>query len=174
MTGEVVTVHPRLSLQELALLFERDQISGAPVVDDRGHVTGVVTRTDLSTLALRGPDPEAEVFGLRIREPGGEDFYEVTHGLPLEGAPGPQHFSPSLRVEDVMSPRVVSVEADAELREIARAMLEHRIHRLLVTDGPQFVGILTTTDVLRWLVEGAPAAPESRRGDRTCSEPGSR
>ena len=37
-------------------------------------------------------------------------------------------------------------------------MLERRVHRLLVTDGPKLVGILSTVDLVRMLAK----APSTR------------
>jgi CBS domain-containing protein len=43
MTNDVVTIHPEASIKEaIELLIERE-ISGLPVVDDDGHLIGVVT-----------------------------------------------------------------------------------------------------------------------------------
>lgn len=56
MTREVVTVRPEASLQELAYLLSRHQISGAPVMDDQGALLGVVSHSDLADSMARGED----------------------------------------------------------------------------------------------------------------------
>lgn len=54
---------------------------------------------------------------------------------------------------EVMTPSVVTVIADAPVSQAVELMLKHDIHRLLVVEetpaGPQPVGILSTTDVIR-------------------------
>jgi CBS domain-containing protein len=47
MTREVTTVKPDLSVQELAKIFAQRNISGAPVLDENGKVTGVVSDGDI-------------------------------------------------------------------------------------------------------------------------------
>jgi CBS domain-containing protein len=47
MTIEVRTVRPDLSTHELAKIFAMHNISGAPVVDQNGKVTGVVSGSDI-------------------------------------------------------------------------------------------------------------------------------
>jgi len=52
MTREVTTVKPELTIHELAKTFAQHHISGAPVVDEKGKVTGVVSDGDI--LSKRG------------------------------------------------------------------------------------------------------------------------
>lgn len=61
MTREVVTVRPGASLQELAYLLSRHQISGAPVMDDQGALLGVVSHSDLADSVARGKGEAATV-----------------------------------------------------------------------------------------------------------------
>jgi CBS domain-containing protein len=46
MTRNVHTIHPDASAQEAASLLAREHMSGAPVVDANGKVTGIVSRAD--------------------------------------------------------------------------------------------------------------------------------
>lgn len=56
MTRGVLTVDPDWSVSELATFLEDHAISGAPVVDTRGAVLGVVSVTDI---ARRGTTAES-------------------------------------------------------------------------------------------------------------------
>jgi len=58
-----------------------------------------------------------------------------------------------LLVEDVMTPRVVSVSPDATVPEIAHLMLHEHLHRLVVERDGRPVGIISTSDLLGLLVE---------------------
>lgn len=56
----------------------------------------------------------------------------------------------TLRVADVMSGSVVSVNPQTDLREVIEALLEHRIGAIPVVDGEsKVVGIISYVDVLR-------------------------
>src|SRR5690606_11195596 len=60
-----------------------------------------------------------------------------------------------LRVRDAMVREVVSVAADAPIAEAARRLVEHRIHRLVVTDdGDRLAGVLSTLDIVRLVADG--------------------
>jgi CBS domain-containing protein len=47
MTREVATVAPAVPVAEVATLLRERQLSGVPVVDDAGHVLGMVSEVDL-------------------------------------------------------------------------------------------------------------------------------
>ena len=47
MSTRVVTVGPDVPLKQVATLLVRNRIGGMPVVDDEGHVLGIVTESDL-------------------------------------------------------------------------------------------------------------------------------
>jgi CBS domain-containing protein len=47
MTKDVITVSPTISPKNLAKMFIRNQISGAPVADKNGKIVGIVSEADL-------------------------------------------------------------------------------------------------------------------------------
>ncbi|MGZ8402334.1 MAG: CBS domain-containing protein [Rhodoplanes sp.] len=59
MATEVVTVTPESTVQEVAEILLKNRISGAPVVDPRGRVVGIVSEGDLLRRAEAAPDTSA-------------------------------------------------------------------------------------------------------------------
>jgi CBS domain-containing protein len=47
MTHRVYTISPEVSVQEAAQLLSREQISGAPVLDQEGRIIGIITQADI-------------------------------------------------------------------------------------------------------------------------------
>jgi len=138
MTKNVLAVSPETSLETAARLFTARGISGAPVVRE-GKPIGVVTLADLV-------DPSRS--------------HSDRYGYPLFYAMSP---GPSLSVDDaipegngqvadVMSPFVLSIEASARIGQAASMMVDKRVHRLLILERGELVGIITTLDLLRELV----------------------
>lgn len=138
MRRKIVTVSSWLTLQELAGTFEEHAITGAPVVDERGAIVGVVSQTDLVHARREGP-AGIPAFHRELDEP------TSALGLHIE------EFDRT-RVEQIMTPGAISFGEDTPVEKLAGAMLSRHIHRVLITRGEKLVGIVTTTDLLRALV----------------------
>jgi CBS domain-containing protein len=54
-----------------------------------------------------------------------------------------------VRVSDVMTKRLVSVEPDADLKEVSREMQEAQVRRVLVVEGGRLIGVISTADLAR-------------------------
>ena len=55
-------------------------------------------------------------------------------------------------VRDIMTPVVYAVSEDASVEEVATAMIDNHLHRLLVTRDGEHVGLISTSDLLGLLV----------------------
>ena len=145
MTKRMITVPPQMELTELASLLEKKKISGCPLVDDTGVVVGVVSKTDLTRARAQGDD----LVDL---------FYQGGGFIADEYSPYPDEDGMDLgglAVADVMNRNVYSVNSKETISKVATEMVEKRVHRFLVTDGKRFVGIISSTDLLKVLAEQA-------------------
>ena len=52
-----------------------------------------------------------------------------------------------------MTPAVFAIEATTPVREIARSMMDSHLHRMLVVNGDEVVGIVSTSDMLQMVAE---------------------
>jgi acetoin utilization protein AcuB len=70
MTKEVITVPPDFTVEETALVLQKNKISGAPVVDSRGKLVGTITQTDLFRvlISLTGVAKGGIQFGLQVED----------------------------------------------------------------------------------------------------------
>lgn len=59
----------------------------------------------------------------------------------------------AVTVRDVMTPVIHQVPAAATVTEAAQIMVREHIHRLVVTQGKEPVGIITSMDLLRVVAE---------------------
>jgi CBS domain-containing protein len=139
MTQDVYAVSPATDLATAARLLVTQHIGGAPVIDSRGQVVGVVSLSDLA-------DPDRG----RSNTPGESLFYRVTgHHARAIGDGADPTIAGSGVVADVMSPFVLSIDPDASLVDAARLMVADDVHRLLVLDKGKLIGIISSMDVLR-------------------------
>ena len=54
-----------------------------------------------------------------------------------------------------MTSNVISVQADASIQDVAQMMVEARIHRVLVYEGTEPVGIVTAFDFVRMAADAS-------------------
>lgn len=134
MTRNVVCARPRLPVTSLARLMIRNHISCVPIVDERGHPRGMVTKSDLIEL------------------------------LDTEG-PG----SPSLAsrtAADIMMPLAITLDDRATVAHAASMMAIEGFHHVMIVGRTgALVGLVSSQDVVRWIVEhdrlAGAAAPSS-------------
>jgi CBS domain-containing protein len=124
MTRPVVTFRQEMRVGAAAKAMRARRIHHAPVVDDRGRLTGIVTDRDLRPVV---PQP-----GVR----------EATEDV-----------SEALAVRDVMTWGVVTVSPAASLRQVAHLMRTNRIGAVPVVERDRAVGMLTASDVLGILIQ---------------------
>jgi CBS domain-containing protein len=136
MTAPVVTIGSETPFKEiLAVLINRD-VSGLPVVDERGVLVGIVTEADLFRKeALPGTRPRL----LRVAA----DLLSGDRRIRLR--------TERLTARTIMTPFPMTARPDEEVDRLAQHMLEYRIKRLPVVDQGRVVGIVTRHDLLRAL-----------------------
>ena len=147
MTRHVVTVPYDWPFDQLARFFTDKSISGAPVVDEAGQIVGVVTASDIVRQTGNGN------VDLTRRD---DEFYQSLHDTNLSEE-DQQAFHEavdhSVLINDIMTPIVFEVAKDTPLKQVADAMVTGRIHRVLVTDNRQMLGIISALDVLKCLTQ---------------------
>ena len=134
MISKVVTVNPGNSIWHAAQKMLDHDVSGLPVVDDNGHLVGMLTQGDLlrrielgtGTLARTGTAPVAPERRLGA--------YVKTH---------------SWKVDDVMTTNVIAVEEETPIGGVATLMDQHGIGRVPVVRKGRLVGIISRKDILR-------------------------
>ena len=154
MERDVRTIDADVSLAVVEETLIRERISGAPVVH-QGQLVGIISRSDV----VRSLNLERSLAGLV------SDFYRQIAGVSGEPAAArwkrqqavEQHLA-DRRARDAMTPELITVSADAPVREVARLMVERHIHRLLVTQDRTLLGLISSSDLVRLIADGRLAA----------------
>lgn len=143
MRRPVVSVSPTAPLSEVERLLTENRISGMPVTNSAGHAIGVISYRDLLDHYAQNPDEHPHRKTSYFRVPTEQLADEEFEGFSVPEASED-------RVEDAMTPEVIHVGGDATLRQVARTMRDHAIHRVLVIDpgSGRVLGIISTMDVL--------------------------
>jgi CBS domain-containing protein len=128
MAVDPVVIGANLPLDEAADILDRNQISGAPVVDAAGSLVGVLSQTDL------------------IRARSTEYLWANWPGLAV------RHLMTSPAVTAERSTPIVIAAARMERHRI------HRLAVVADDDATLPIGILSTTDVVHAIAENARGA----------------
>jgi CBS domain-containing protein len=145
MTPNPISIRGDATVREAIALLTDHDFSAAPVIDESGRPVGVVSKSDIlihdreHSRHLRPVDALTRA-DLHTRE--GEKLppdWEVEEADPTT-------------VEEIMTPGVFAVRADAPLPAVVEQLVNLRVHRLFVTDaGGTLVGVISTLDLLRRL-----------------------
>ncbi|MBK7643165.1 MAG: CBS domain-containing protein [Planctomycetes bacterium] len=150
MRTQVLKLTPNMPIPRALELFEDHRISGAPVVDTSGRVLGVLSSTDVTRAERLGRSAtRAESRSLAMRGGDDEDDDELAEEDLLSIEDWGPETSEGPTVGEWMNPEVISVRPDCALPELCRLLVENRIHRLLVMENGELLGIVTTSDVVR-------------------------
>lgn len=148
MTPEVYAVTEMTSLQTLSKLLRDHEISGVPVLNQKGWPVGVVSMYDLVYQGGAESDPELPVshyWNSGVHLPRGYHELKADHA--------------DRSVKDIMTPAVYAVEEDTPLSVVCEFFLRGKIHRVLVTREGALCGIITSTDLIaefHSLITGTP------------------
>lgn len=148
MSTDLMTVTPSTSLTQFARICIEDNISGCPVVGIDGRIEGIVSKTDLLERLLEGGHNYAATPDRRHLMGLGEEGVFAADGA---AASEEELYG---RVEDIMVENPITVSPDTPVNDVARLMAEHRIHRIIVEQGGQPLGIITSLDFIAHLAAG--------------------
>jgi CBS domain-containing protein len=124
MMGSPVTLSPEDTLDLVNDIISLGRIRHIPVLDD-GRLVGVITERDLMGQAVTA------IFGLK----------QKSKSALLK----------TYRIQDFMKKKVVTVRPDTPIKDAARLMAEKKIGCVPVLTDGSLVGLVTTTDILRYV-----------------------
>ena len=143
MTESPFTMKPEQSLREAAIKLADFNVSGCPVVNERGEVVGVLSEVDILE-ALKTQYKE-----LRMLMPP-----EITFGISFVQVVKERDAVKALQdlkeipVEKVMK-KPITVTLNENVEKAIGLMVENKISRVPVVDGKRLVGIVTRGDILK-------------------------
>ncbi|MCX2719204.1 CBS domain-containing protein [Lentiprolixibacter aurantiacus] len=127
MTAEVITVKPNDSLDKAETLFKKHKIRHIPVVDKK-RLVGMLSMNDLLRISFADG-------AFRDEEDVSSSIYEM------------------FTIPQLMRNRLTTVQPDNSIREVAEIFVQSEYHSLPVVQGESLVGIVTTTDMIKYLLK---------------------
>ncbi|GGK41227.1 MULTISPECIES: CBS domain-containing protein [Flavobacteriaceae] len=127
MTKELVTLCLRDDLYQAEKLFKENHIRHIPVVKNR-HIVGMLSLTDLKRISFL-------------------DSYDANE-IKIDNA-----IYNMLSIEQIMVKKPIMVTSNISIKSVVEILSQNEFHALPVVDNDILVGIVTTTDILRYLLK---------------------
>jgi len=147
MTTQVITVRPTDTVRQAVIKMAVDNVTGAPVVDNRNHILGIISQNDILKLILRYQEKlskEASGLHFLLSVPmDGENPDEIVAAANKEIS--------ELKVADIMTRSILSTTPDAEIVEALGAMMTLNVNRLPVLEQGVLVGTISRSDIVFYI-----------------------
>jgi len=127
MTENVITLKRNDKLEKAEKLFKQYKIRHIPVVQDNA-IVGMLSYSDLLRLS----------------------FADVTDDN--DTAADVMVYS-MFSIDQIMKKKIVSVSPSNSIKEVAEILAQKEFHALPVVNNNQLVGIVTTTDLINYLLD---------------------
>ena len=127
MTSPVIVLKKHDSLEAAERLFKKHHIRHIPVVSS-GAVIGMLSYSDLLRLSFADVFDETDVAADAL-------VYNM------------------FTIKQVMNRHIVSVSTSNSIKEAAEILASKEFHALPVVDNNKLVGIITTTDLIKYLIK---------------------
>ena len=126
MSRPVISVSPDDPINEVLAMFRNEYIRRAPVMKD-GKLVGIVSERDL----LNASPSSATTLSV----------WELNYLIS------------KVTIKNVMTKKVITVDADTPIEEAAKIMADKKIGGLPVVSAGKVVGMITETDLFKILLE---------------------
>lgn len=127
MTSPVITLKKSDSLEKAEHIFKKHHIRHIPIVTDK-VIVGMLSYTDLLRLSFADYT---------------DDFSDDADALVYN----------MFTIKQIMKRKIVSVSTSNSIKEVAEILAREEFHALPVVDNNKLVGIVTTTDLIKYLLK---------------------
>lgn len=127
MTRKLITLSLSDDLYKAEKLFKKYHIRHIPIVEE-GHIIGMLSYSDLKRISFL-------------------DAYDANE-IQVDNA-----IYEMLSIGQIMVKNPVKVSSDVTVKAVVEILASKEFHALPVVDNDMLVGIVTTTDLLKYLLE---------------------
>ena len=127
MSKNLIALNRTDDLEHAELLFKRHKIRHIPVVNE-GVILGMLSYSDLLRISFADAVDETE-----------EDVDTLVYNM--------------FTIDQVMVKNVTTVNSNTSIKEVAEILASREFHALPVVDNGTLVGIVSTTDLINYLLK---------------------
>lgn len=127
MTKNIIAITTKEDLERAEELFKRNRIRHIPVMSN-GVIVGMLSYTDLMRISFSETSSDES-----------NSVDSVVYN--------------TFTIEEVMVKDVVTVASDTSVKEVVKILAKREFHALPVVDNGNLTGIVTTTDLLNYMLK---------------------
>jgi CBS domain-containing protein len=127
MTVNIIKLNLSDDLSKAEALFKKHKIRHIPVVD-KYKIVGLISYTDLLRVSYADAVDDAA-----------EDVESIVFNM--------------FTIQQVMAKEIIVVSPETTIKECAEILANGEFHALPVCEGQLLIGIVTTTDLIKYLLE---------------------
>ncbi len=144
MTTEVLTLRPDDTVKKAATRLALDNVSGAPIVDNKNHLLGFVSENDILKVIMK--------YQMRLEKDDIEgnllDYSMDALNEPDDNLRKVAEEISNIEMSELMVRSVMTTSPDAPVIEVLRTMLSLGINRIPVLEKGVLVGIISRGDII--------------------------
>ncbi|WP_417876460.1 CBS domain-containing protein [Winogradskyella sediminis] len=127
MSTNIITLNKTDELETAEHLFKKHKIRHIPVVE-ADRIMGILSYTDLLRISFADAIDESET-----------EIETLVYNM--------------FTIEQVMANNVTTVTSNTSIKEVAKILSEKEFHAIPVVDEDHLVGIVTTTDLINYMLK---------------------
>ncbi|MGB5404262.1 HPP family protein [Robiginitalea sp.] len=128
MSTQLIILNTTDSLEKAEHLFKKHKIRHIPVIEGQNKIVGMLSLTDLLRISFADGAYEEE-----------DDIESVVYEM--------------FTLSQVMAKNIKSVSPQTSIKEVAELLAAREFHAVPVVDQGDLVGIVTTTDLIKYLLK---------------------
>ncbi|MCD8316984.1 MAG: MFS transporter [Eggerthellaceae bacterium] len=134
MKTDVFVVHENQSVLDALTLFSEKGVSGTPVLNENGKVTGFISDGDIMNYLANQNTDFKSVWSFVIEQENLDFEKTITNLLQKP-------------VSTLSTKRVISVDEDASVGEVCRVLAEYHLKKVPVMKGSELIGIVNRSTI---------------------------
>lgn len=142
MKRDVYTVSDEATIKEVLQMLVDSKTSGLPIVNDRQQVVGFISDGDIMKFIAKQNPRIIDMTSFITVWYDTESFDKKLFDL-ME-----------LSVMELATTKLVSVDSDYDIDEVAKVLGEKKIKKVPVLEDGKLVGVISRSDILRYILSG--------------------
>lgn len=140
MDTDVYTVHESATVGDVLRVLVEKKASGVPIINDGKRVVGFISDGDIMKFIAKQDPRIIDMTSFITVWYDTESFDKKLEDLM------------DLNVMELATTKVISVDSDFEIDEVAKVLGKKKIKKVPVLENGILVGIISRTDIIRYIV----------------------